>query len=182
MFFRGVSDLTEYAVEPTVVSLRAGADAHTEWAEARARHHPYGSRARRGHAAGTLRAIGTAQALTLRCKRDGALVHAQSARRQARAAGRDKYEPGDGCGSRLCSSNFRPAQFIRGQEAMAAGLACGERLLIAWPVGLSATEVVLQPAREACAVAEEARAAAPHLADHTTHRMLDTNMCRMCDA
>ena len=164
MFFRGVSDLTEYAVEPTVVSLRAGADAHKEWAQARARHHPYGSRARRGRAAGTLRAIGTAQALTLSCQRDSALVHAQAARRQARAAGRSEYEPGDGCSSRLCSRNFRPAQFLRGQEAMAAGLECGERLLISWPATLSATKVVLQPARAACTVAEEARAAAPCLA------------------
>ena len=162
-FFTGVSDLAEYATELTVVSLDAGQDTRAEWAAARARHHPYGSRARRGRAEGTLRAIGTAQALTLRCQVDGALVHMQAARRRARAEGRDKYEAGDGCCSRRCSRNFRPAQFLRGQVSMADGLEHGARFLIEWPIGLGAREVSVLPARTAVEAATTARAAAPTL-------------------
>lgn len=162
-FFKGVSDLAEYATELTVVSLDAGQDTRAEWAAARARHHPYGSRARRGRAEGTLRAIGTAQALTLRCQVDGALVHMQAARRRARAEGRDKYEAGDGCCSRRCSRNFRPAQFLRGQVSMADGLEHGARFLIEWPIGLGAREVSVLPARTAVEAATTARAAAPTL-------------------
>jgi hypothetical protein len=164
IFFKGVSDLTEYAVVPTVVSLDAGQDSRAEWAAARARHHPYGSRARRGRAVGTLRAIGTAQALTLRCQADGALVHMQSARRQARAEGRDEYEAGDGCGSRRCSRNFRPAQFLRGQASMADGLEHGARFLIEWPTGLGARKVTVLPARAAVETATMASTMAPLLA------------------
>lgn len=164
IFFKGVSDLTEYATEPTAVSLDAGQDTRAEWAAARARCHPYGSRAERGRAAGTLRAIGTAQALTLRCRADGALVHMQAARRRARAEGRDEYEAGDGCGSRRCSRNFRPAQFLRGQASMADGLEYGARFLIEWPTELGAREVTVLPARTAVETATMARAAAHSLA------------------
>ena len=130
-----MSDLAEYATELTVVSLDAGQDTRAEWAAARARHHPYGSRARRGRAEGTLRAIGTAQALTLRCQVDGALVHMQAARRRARAEGRDKYEAGDGCSGPLCTdrSYCNLKRFKETQVKMANDLLKGERQLIAWP-------------------------------------------------
>ena len=164
IFFKGAADLSEYATEPVVVSLDAGVDSHEEWAASRARHHPYDSRARRGRAKGTLRSIGTAQALTLRCRADGALVHMQSARRRARAEGRDEYEAGDGCSSRRCSRNYRPAQFLRGQASMADGLEDGERLLIEWPIGLGAREVTVLPARTAVEAATAARTMAPLLA------------------
>ena len=163
-FFKGAADLSEYATEPVVVSLDAGMDTREEWEASRARHHSYGSRARRGRAKGTLRSIGTAQALTLRCRADGALVHVQSARRRARAEGREEYMPGDGCSSRHCSRNFRPGQFLHGQMSMADGLEDGERFLIEWPIGLGAREVTVLPARTAVEAATVARTMAPLLA------------------
>ena len=164
IFFKGAADLSEYATEPVVVSLDAGMDTREEWEASRARHHSYGSRARRGRAKGTLRSIGTAQALTLRCRADGALVHMQSARRRAKAEGRDEYEAGDGCSSRCCSRNFRPAQFLRGQASMADGLEDGARFLIDWPIGLGAREVTVLPACTAIEAATTARTMAPLLA------------------
>ena len=147
IYFKGDTDLLINSAEPIRVSLDAGLDTHIEWADARARHHPWGSRDERGRAPGTLRALGTAQALTLQCATQGcaALVHLQAARRRANAVGRVKYEAGDGCGSRLCSLNHRPGQFLRNQLAMALALESGERLLIAWPRALSAREVEVQP-------------------------------------
>ena len=161
-FFKGEVDLQMDSEEAVVVSLDAGLDTHLEWAEARARHHSWGSRAKRGLAKGTLRALGTAQALTVVCSAEGcsSLVHVQAARRQANAAGRDVYLPGDGCGSRRCSLNHRPGQFHHNQRTMAAALEGGRRLLIAWPDGLAAREVKLQTvqaARDAAALARIGR-------------------------
>ena len=165
IYFKGGTDRQIDASEPIVVCLDAGLDTHVEWAEARARHQPWGSRDKRGRAAGTLRALGTAQALTLQCATAGctALVHFQAARRQANAADRVEYETGDGCGSRLCSRNHRPGQFLRNQLAMALALESGERLLITWPGELGAREVKLQPTLSALEAAAAARISRMHI-------------------
>ena len=158
-FFKGEVDLQKNSDGPIVVSLDAGLDSHTEWAESRARHQPYGSREKRGLAEGTLRALATAQALTAVCSVVGcsSLVHVQAARRQAKAAGRADYLPGDGCGSRGCSLKHRPGQFLSNQRSMASKLENGRRLLIAWPRGLGAREVVVQSMKTASAAAARAR-------------------------
>ena len=87
------------------------------------------------------------------------LVHMQAARRQANAADQTDYLPGDGCGSKQCSSNFRPGQFYSNQKRMATALERGERLLIAWPRGLDAREVEVQPVQAARDAAARARIA-----------------------
>ena len=56
---------------------------------------------------------------TPRCQ---ALVDLLAARRQARAGGRVRFEQGDGCASRRCSADHRPAKSRRRQLAMAAAL------------------------------------------------------------
>ena len=83
----------------------AGIEARTRWEAERARHHPWGSRARPGLADGTQEALRSAQHQLLICLRHEcrSLVHLQSARQQARAAGRDALAAGDGCASRLCT-------------------------------------------------------------------------------
>ena len=82
-------------------------------------------------------------------------------------------EAGDGCGSRLCSLNHRPGQFLRNQLAMALALESGERLLIAWPRALSAREVEVQPTQSTLDAATTARISRMRTikAAKTRHRM-----------
>ena len=99
-----------------------GIEAFTRWAEARARHHPWGSRARPGFAPGTVEALRAAQSQLILCT-CGALVHLQSARAQARKAGRCFIVRGDGCGSSLCSdSHVQPGRFARRQIEMPSAI------------------------------------------------------------
>ena len=147
-----------------LVSLDADAETFEEWALSRARHHAPGSLARPGLAQGTLDALAAAQALTAVCRSCGALVHVQAARRWTRTLGRTAYAPGYGCGSRICSFNFRPGQFRQGQLAMADALTAGARLLVVWPECIDARTIWLQPGSVACAAADAARAAVPILA------------------
>lgn len=110
-----------------------GIEAFTRWAEARARHHPWGSRARPGFAPGTVEALRAAQSQLVLCT-CGALVHLQSARAQARKAGRCFIVRGDGCGSSLCSSSHvQPSRFARRQLERATGLLDGTRTLVLPP-------------------------------------------------
>ena len=147
-----------------LVSLDADAETFEAWAISRARHHAAGSRARPGLAQGTLDALAVAQALTAVCRSCGALVHLQCAHRWARKCGRVTYAHGYGCGSRMCSFDFRPGQFISGQRAMAAALSAGARLLVAWPESVEARTLWLQPAHVARKAADAACVAAPILA------------------
>ena len=147
-----------------LVALDADAETFEAWALSRARHHAPGSRARPGLAQGTLDALAAAQALTAVCRSCGALVHVQAARRCARELRCGTFAPGYGCGSRICSLNFRPGQFLQGQLAMAAALSAGARLLVVWPESVDSRTIWLQPGDVACAAADAARMAAPILA------------------
>lgn len=133
---------------PILISLDADAATRACWTASRAQHVAWHERARRGHAEGTLRALGAAHKLTLVCQRKGcgALVHMQAARRRARAAGRLTFAHGDGCGSRRCSKNFRPGQYVRNQLLMAMALEASTRHLAEWPLRLGARELWIQPA------------------------------------
>jgi hypothetical protein len=61
------------------------------------------------------------------------LVDLQHARRQARAAGRSQFSPGDGCANRRCSLHHCPARFARRQLDSAQKLLAGECALVLWP-------------------------------------------------
>jgi len=61
------------------------------------------------------------------------LVDLQHARRQARAAGRSQFSPGDGCANRHCSLHHCPARFARRQLDSAQKLLAGECVLVLWP-------------------------------------------------
>jgi len=149
----------------------ASVEARSRWETERARHHPWGSRARPGFAAGTQEALQSAQRQLLVCLRREcrALVHLQSARQQARAAGRDTLAAGDGCASRLCTlGHVRPQRFARTQEAMATGLLGGSHTLVLPPPAVTArANLWTVPDSLACRVA---------------HRVLGTSASDMCDA
>ena len=116
--------------------VAGGLDARQRWAESRRRHHPYGSRAKPGRARGTTLALAAAQGHTLVCMRAGcsALVHLQSARRQARDAGRASLIIGDGCASASCTrGRLQPGRFAQRQMDMAEALRDGSRTLVLWP-------------------------------------------------
>jgi len=146
----GSAHLSEHDValaleEGVALSLDASLATRQAWSAERGRYHPWGSRAKRGHADGTLHALRVCRNLTLVCVRCGSLVHWMSARSRARKAGREAFAPGDGCSSRCCSLNHRPAQYRCGQMAMARALESGTRALIAWPSGCAAREVQVLP-------------------------------------
>ena len=130
------------------------------WAWRRA--HVHQGLEERGKTAGTRRALAKAHSLTLCCQAPGcaALVAMQAARRQARAAARATFAPGDGCGSRACSANFRPGQHKRNQRKMAAALEGGARTLVRWPSSLGATGVWKRPPWAAATAAARAIEAA----------------------
>ena len=74
------------------------------WAARRACGSGLGVLAKPGRAKGTRDALAAAHTLTCVCCTPGcaALVDLQAARREARAAGRSAFEPGDGCSGRSC--------------------------------------------------------------------------------
>ena len=106
--------------------------------EARRACFRHGRYPRPGTAETTKEALRAAHVQTLLCKDPACrhLVDLQSARRIARAAGRSRFEPGDGCGSRSCSAKHWKARFHRQQLKMAAALRAGDRVLVLWPEGI----------------------------------------------
>jgi len=95
----------------------------------------YGRYPRPGTAESTRAALRAAHGQTLLCRvpECRALVDLQSARRIARAAGRNCFEPGDGCSSRRCSAKFWRSRFRSQQLKMASALRDGSRVLVLWP-------------------------------------------------
>ena len=105
-----------------------------EW-EARRACWRYGRYPRPGTAKSTKDALRAAHGQTLLCQDPEcrALVDLQSARRIARAAGRRRFEAGDGCGSKSCSAKHWKARFRSQQLKMASALRDGKRVLVLWP-------------------------------------------------
>lgn len=118
---------------------------------ARSGPRPWGWGVGKGNAPGTRRALEQSHKLVLMCEADdcSALVDLQSARRRARAQGRQSFAAGDGCGSRSCSRNFRPGQFAGRQRTMGQALRDGSRELIRWPAVLAPRAVWRTAAAEA---------------------------------
>ena len=104
------------------------------WAERRASW-KWGRFPPPGHADSQKATLRAAHAQTLVCMAPGcaALVDLQVARRLARAAGRDSFEPGDGCAGATCSAKSWPARHKRQQKEMAAALRGDSRVLVLWP-------------------------------------------------
>ena len=128
-----VHDDTMY--ECTLVQ-RAGPEDRERWARVRASG-PwlYGPRPQKGLADGTVKALKAAHGRTFHCATPGcaALVDLESARRLARAAGRDFIAPGDGCSSALCSAHYAPSRFHERQAIKAMRLLRRERVLVLKP-------------------------------------------------
>ena len=136
-------------------------DRREEWSYQRRIHHAWGSRDKKGHAEGTQRALRAAHEITLVCDDCGSLVAWVMARKDARADGRQRFNGGDGCGSRGCSRAHKPAQFTKRQIDMAAKLRGRDRALAVWPdEGLRVTALQLLPWVEACEAADAAEDAA----------------------
>lgn len=146
----------------------------TRATERRRRHIPYHSRARVGHADGTIAGRLIVHRYTLQCISCGALVDMRCAKvaaslrvhgpqRARRAIGVHypavELAAGDGCASAQCSSNFRAAAFSRRQHAMAQQLLSDERILIACPRGTDDTEFWQRPDEAARAAAYAAQLA-----------------------
>ena len=149
----------------------AGAEALARWEAERARHHEWGSRAKPGLAEGTQEALRSAQRQLIVCQRREcrSLVHLQSARQQARAAGRVTLAAGDGCASRLCTlGHVRPQRFVRTQTMMANGLLDGTHKLVLPPPSVAARIDLWAVPRS--------------LTSRVAHRVLGTCMCEVIDA
>lgn len=148
-----------------VLSLDASDATYARWIDDRARHIPWGSRARRGFADGTMDALDVCRSVTLVCQQEGcgALVHWMTARRAAKAAGRDAFAIGDGCSGRGCSRHYRPSRFKARQRKMAMAMrerpTEGGRVCCEWPCGRSARELRVMPMHAACTAADTALAA-----------------------
>ena len=135
---------------PIILSLDPDDATVDRWKADRARHIPFGSRARPGYAKGSLQALDGCRAITLICKRCSALVHWHAARRQAKRAGRSTHAPGDGCGSRTCARFHHPSRFARRQQKMIDGLRNSSRALATWPKkGLLARKIRIHSVSEA---------------------------------
>ena len=109
-----------------------------------------------GNAPGSHIALRLAHGLTFQCPTPGceSLVNLQAAKRRARAAARDRYVQGDGCASRVCSSNHKPGRFRNRQRKGAADLLNSHRLLILRPERTDATHVTLVSSQSTAHVAE----------------------------
>ena len=153
---------TELAVHIRLQRLpRAGPDDRRAWAQRRGRCKSVSELVGRGNAPGSRVALRRENCATVVCCRAGcaALVHLHSARRQARAEGRDRFTAGDGCAGRLCSRNWRQSQFAAGQRRMAAALAAAERFLAPWPASCGDNDLCYFSLAAAKAAAETALAA-----------------------
>lgn len=117
-----------------------------------------------GRLAGSEAARQQARTDTLVCLRRGCagLVNKMRANAYARAAGREAFEPGDGCAGPLCSADYRPARYARNQSECADEIESGKRRLLCWPADVHGRSVVceqpegLQQAVEAAREAIEA--------------------------
>ena len=121
------------------------------WQANRARGSFPGKGMGKGNARGTHEALLLSNALTLVCKttRCSALIHKKMATRHAVAAGREHYEPGDGCGSRLCAKGrYREPRFLARQSQMRAQLASDARLVVLWPNDTRDDHTVLDPSHQ----------------------------------
>ena len=119
----------------------------------------YGRYPRPGTAESTRAALRAAHGQTLLCRvpECRALVDLQSARRIARAAGRDRFEPGDGCGSKSCSAKFWRSRFRSQQLKMATALRDNKRVLVLWPASTTGRATLrVAPAALTAAAAETA--------------------------
>ena len=133
------------------------AEQRAAWAERRASWR-WGRFPPPGHADSQKTALRAAHALTLVCIAPGcaALVDLQTARRLARAAGRDCFEPGDGCAGATCSAKSWPARHKRQQKEMAAALRGGSRALVLWPQTTAArVDLVVAPRCIARCIADD---------------------------
>ena len=92
-----------------------------------------------GNATNSAFALHTARHICVVCSRDGcsALVDLKTANQQAKAAGRDQHEPGDGCAASWteppCSSNANRSRFAKKQRHYIEQLESDERVLVNWP-------------------------------------------------
>lgn len=119
----------------------------------------WGRYPRPGTAETTKAALKAAHAQTLLCQvpECAALVDLQSARRIARAAGRNCFEPGDGCASGCCSRKHWKSRFRQQQLKMATALRDGKRVLVLWPESTKGRSALrIAPAALTAAAAETA--------------------------
>ena len=98
-----------------------------------------------GNAPGCHTALRLAHALTFQCPAPGckALVNLLAAKRQARAAARNRHTPGDGCASKTCSKTHKPGRHRSRQHVCAQDLLAEHKLLIRPPVQLNSKRVWL---------------------------------------
>lgn len=98
-----------------------------------------------GNAPGSHMALHLSHALTFQCPSPmcGALVNLLAAKRQANAAARDRYIPGDGCASSTCSIKHKRGRFRTRQRKSAQDLLSGNKILIRRPDRVDATHVWL---------------------------------------
>jgi len=137
---------------------RAGPDSWRAWAERRGRWKHSSELVGRGNSPGSHVALRRESCATVVCRRAGcaALVHLHSARRRARAEGRDSFASGDGCAGPCCSRNWRRSQFAASQRRMAAALVAGKRFLAPWPTSCDNGNLHYFPAAAAAAAAAAA--------------------------
>jgi hypothetical protein len=141
-------------------SIQCGtAEQRAVWAARRACFW-HGRYPRPGTAETTKAALRAAHGQTLLCRvpECRALVDLQSARRIARAAGRSRFQPGDGCGSKSCSAKHWRRRFHAQQRKMASALRDGKRVLVLWPESTTG-RATLRVASAAVAVAAAETAA-----------------------
>ena len=117
----------------------------------------HGRYPRPGTAETTQNALKAAHAQTLLCRvpECRSIVDLQSARRIAHSAGRNCFEPGDGCGSKSCSAKHWRSRFRSQQRKMASALRDGKRVLVLWPRGTKGrVELQIVPAALTAAAVE----------------------------
>ena len=124
----------------------------------------------RGCSVSSRAALAHTSSVILSCLQCSALVQYAFAKHRAVAAGRDEFEPSDGCASRVCSGNHGPGSFAKGQHSMAAALAQDTRALYHWPssVHCEIKELREMSAEEADTAIRAAMAAAAAVAKHKT--------------
>jgi hypothetical protein len=113
------------------------------WAQRRARFKPFWGRPGSGGATGSHAALAEATSWVLCCQKCGSITDFRAASRQARAAGRQQVAAGDGCGSKTCSADHRPARFARRQRERAHALLHGAKVLINVPESLRGSSVYI---------------------------------------
>ena len=120
--------------------LAARAD-RAAWALRRAQHRPWWNRPGKGGAQGSHDALHAASRRLFCCLQCGCLTHYSAACKQARAAGRARVGPADGCNGPACSAAHQKQRFANRQRKRAHGLKQGKYQLIAVPEALRNAEV-----------------------------------------